>query len=457
MNIRVITNAAAVLLVAGCSKDPRPSRYKAATTEVTTVAGDFVTPRQVKSVAQKMFPQTRVSAGVGIEVEAVTDAAGDTLMYIVNNPGGGWKVLSADARTPAVLAEGAEGSFSIENACDGLKVWMDCLASDMEAVRSAATDELNFTSEEISANRSFWGADAQPAALSPTLLPNPGGEWKTRTTTVVHVVDSAENTTPRWSQNNAYSAYCPLKSNSSEDRAPAGCVAVAGAEVLYYLHNKFGVPATMVSEGYCNGNLNGYARAFYNSNTSIWSQMTSEHKHIDGTANAEALMIGHIGDIINMHYRERYSWAWPANLVNPLFSTYGIQASSGSYDEDVVKSNLEAALPVIVTATTQAIPVNFNIHCFVIDGYKRTYTEYVHLHYWYSYDFETWYDPDEYASYYTYSYSDPVITAVTINWGCGEGKSGWFTLIGDWVSPDDTNYRHNRSMIYDITIQDNEN
>ncbi len=157
MNIRVITNAAAVLLVAGCSKDPRPSRYKAATTEVTTVAGDFVTPRQVKSVAQKMFPQTRVSAGVGIEVEAVTDAAGDTLMYIVNNPGGGWKVLSADARTPAVLAEGAEGSFSIENACDGLKVWMDCLASDMEAVRSAATDELNFTSEEISANRSFWG------------------------------------------------------------------------------------------------------------------------------------------------------------------------------------------------------------------------------------------------------------------------------------------------------------
>ena len=227
--------------------------------------------------------------------------------------------------------------------------------------------------------------------------------------------------------------------------------------MLYYLHDKFGVPATMVSEGYCYGDLNGYTRAFYNPNTSIWSQMSTDYKFSAGTANAEALMIGHIGDIVGMHYRNRYSWALPGNLVDPLFSAYGIQASSGGYDEDTVKSNLEAELPVIVTATTQAIPVNFNIHCFVIDGYKKTYTEYVHLHYWQPDDFEIWYDPDIYAPYYTYSYSDPEITAITINWGWGEASSGWFTLTGDWVSPDDTNYRYNRSMIYDITIPDNEN
>lgn len=454
MNRRFLTLAAALMLMTGCSKDLHPPQIGVNIAADETVAGDFVTPGQVKSVLQKMFPQTKVSEETGFEVEAVTGAAGDTLMYIVNISGGGWKVLSADARTPAVLAEGDEGSFSIEEACDGLKAWMDCVASDMEAVRSAATEELNFTSEEISANRTFWGADAQPAAQSPTPLPNPGGRWSVTTTSVVHVADSVEHMTPLWSQNDAYSAYCPLKSNSSEDRAPAGCVAVAGAEVMYYLHSAFGVPTTMVSDGFCNGNINNYSRSFYAYSSEIWSQMRTDYSIEEGTADAEALMIGHIGDMVEMHYHNNYSWALPEKLAEQMFAYHGISADYGSYDEEVVKSNLEAGLPIIVTASEWAVPANFNIHCFVIDGYKRTFTENIQYHHWIPDDFD---DPNAmlYEPYVTRTYTDPEITAVNINWGWGPGgeTAGWYTLTGDWKAFDNTNYKYNRSMVYDITLQ----
>ena len=41
----------------------------------------------------------------------------------------------------------------------------------------------------------------------------------------------------------SYNIYCPLKSDNFW-HAPAGCVAIAGAQILYYLNHKFGVPAT---------------------------------------------------------------------------------------------------------------------------------------------------------------------------------------------------------------------
>ena len=38
---------------------------------------------------------------------------GDTLMYIVNyGHGDGWQIFSSDARTPAIIAESANGYFS---------------------------------------------------------------------------------------------------------------------------------------------------------------------------------------------------------------------------------------------------------------------------------------------------------------------------------------------------------
>ena len=44
-------------------------------------------------------------------------------MYVVNFANGnGWKIISADTRTPSILAEGDYGSFSLNNASPSVNV-----------------------------------------------------------------------------------------------------------------------------------------------------------------------------------------------------------------------------------------------------------------------------------------------------------------------------------------------
>ena len=73
-----------------------------------------------------------------------------------------------------------------------------------------------------------------------------------------------------WDQGEPYNEFCPWVTSDMKERAPAGCVAVAGAEVLYYLHNRYGVPVNMVSEGYCNGVIGNYSRWFGNADSDVW-------------------------------------------------------------------------------------------------------------------------------------------------------------------------------------------
>ena len=76
------------------------------------------------------------------------------------------------------------------------------------------------------------------------------------------------------------------------------------------------------------------------------------------------------GDVVGMHYcsfwGHYYSWALPDHIRTNLFSMYGLSCSNGSYNESLVKSNLENRLPIIVTASDCLVPADFDIHTFVI-------------------------------------------------------------------------------------------
>ena len=300
-------------------------------------------------------------------------------------------------------------------------------------------------------------AEDVPAAQSPTPLPNPEGQWHISTSSTVYILEELDHLTPQWTQNDAYSAYCPYRNDDSGVKAPAGCVAIAGAQVLYYLHHKLGKPATMISSGYCEGDVDGFARSFSNETSEIWSQMSPDYHSLSGTVNAEALLIGYVGKEINVHYHNDYSWAIPNNLRTRLFGPLGISSKRKNYSADTVKTYLDMELPVIVTASSQAIPTDFLIHCFVLDGYKKTYTKYTHYHYWVPDDLEDRLGPEQYEPYYTYSYSEPEITAVKINWGWDSQwvfgtNNGWYSLTDDWLVSGGVNYIYNRTMIYGFDV-----
>lgn len=411
---------------------------------------------QILSYIDERRPQTK-GAQNAYRLEAYNSAEGDTLMYIINyGNGDGWQILSTDTRTPAVIAESSTGRFSLEEGSPAVQVWMDMTATDIANIRNLPDEKLNFSEDEIASHKAFWASkeEVDRGLIDPD--PNPRyGYWATEVSSHTVSYDTLNHLVPQWDQNAPYNAYCPWKSDGSMKRAPAGCVAIAGAQVLYYLHEHLGVPQTMVSDGYCFGTTTGWDHDFYDYTSTIWAQMSPYYTDVPGAADAEALMIGHVGKKISMNYTNNYSFAFPNYLRTRLFSDIGISSSHGNYDAGYTKSNLLDSLPVIVTASRYVIPYDGDIHCFVIDGYRRTRIETITYHYW----VEGILDITIPEPYYTYSYSSPEIKYFKINWGWWDQwtdgvNDGFFSPTGDWYVDTGANYIYNRTMIYNLTISE---
>lgn len=117
-------------------------------------------------------------------------------------------------------------------------------------------------------------------------------------------------------------------------------------------------------------------------------------------------------------------------------------------------------MPVIVTASDLLLPIDGNIHYFVIDGYRTNRTEYTHHHYF------VWDVPPSepyipYEDYMTTSLSPATFTSIKINWGWWTQWSstpvndGWYTLTGNWVVTnrgETYDYNHNLKMMYGFAV-----
>lgn len=416
--------------------------------------------------------QTLKSAVPEYDLTVYTGDESDTLLYIVNFKNGGWKIYSSDKRTPAILAEGDKGYFSLEEGNPATAIWVDCMSKDIARVKRASDQELSFTAEEIRANRQFWSG-SQPifppeseGQEEPILRDPPPGHWEVDYYTQQETYDSIDHLVAKWSQREPYNEYSPYYVGST-DRALAGCVAIAGAQVLHYLHYKLGQPAQMCSTGYCVGDINNYFRLFDDFNSTIWASMDTCSRAGQTTSTAEGLLIGYVGELVNMHYcaigSYRYSWAIPANLKTDVFEYFGINCTHGDYNENYVKNNLQQQLPIIVSASDLLVPLDGDIHCFVIDGYLRKRTMYC-SHYYYVIDgpvspYEM-YDipPHEYT---TYTYSEPYISKIKINWGWSTQwnssnpvNDGWYSLTAGWTVSNGGTYDYNYyiKMIYDFSV-----
>ena len=461
------------LVILSCNKDSIPPHQEEPVkpTELTVEwenpdTTNFVSLDKVKEFANQHILRTKGDVNIEVKIETYGKIADTPLLYVVNyGKSDGWQILSSDARTPAVIAEGDNGYFSLEEGSPAVRVWMDMMAGSIASVRKAKDNELSISEEDIFVNKNRWTKEKQKVLPRP--IDDEDGYWvKELVSEETEIYDIVEHMTPHWDQMNPYNAYIPLKSDGSLNRAPAGCVPVAAAEVLYYLHSQWNVPNTMVSQGVCVGDINNYSRSFTNPNTEVWAEMSNSYN--GSSANAEALMIAYVGSIIGTNFHNEYSWTLPKKIRTELFPIYGITCSHGDYNASAVKQNLRNHLPVIVTATNLLIPVDFDIHCFVIDGYKMAHTKRTYYNYWVS-GFnpnprsaqpKPNYKPLLHEPYYSYSYGDLGMTGIKINWGWWTQWSshpvndGWYSLASDWTvtcNSETYSYNHNVSMIYNLT------
>ena len=458
-------------MLAACSKAPQ--EYIAEMSTVNENGVCTVSLRDVIQVVENDISKTKVSSS-NYSIEVYTaNRDKDTLMYIVNyGSGNGWKIFSADRRTPSVLAESNTGAFILDSSNGGQMAWIDRMAVDMQRVKAATDDELGFSDEEIMLNKAIWSGNT-PRILDPPSLDDDEGFWEVTTTSETEVLYEKEHLTPHWDQDEPYNQYCPLQSNNSVDRAPAGCVAVAGAEVLYYLHTKYGLPSQMVSSAYCNGDVNNYSRGFSVPTTSVWASMDTTYNGSSYSNLPEAILIGFIGHLTGMNYHNTYSWTFPSQLKTNVFNEFGYSCYDGDYSESMVQTNLSNNLPVIVTASNLLIPADFNIHCFVIDGYRITRVKFTHHHHWVPGGLLPppgggksglpKSNPNGHADYTTYSYSSPSITKIKINWGWSSQwgttplNDGWYSLTAGWTVTNGGTYDYNYNFytIHDFAIASN--
>lgn len=388
----------------------------------------------------------------------------DTLLYIVQKEDGGWTMYSSDSRIPPIVAQSSKGKYAdvVEN--EAAKLWIESMAEDIAHIKKLGDEKLKFTKEEIKENKKFWKSISDPDGLLKAEQSKLGtrgthddlfiykGHWE--------LIDSKSYgelrftserlTTTDWHQENPFNEFCPYKSNNIT-RAPAGCIAIAAAQMLFFLHNKFGVPATAPALAYCNGNVNSedYDWDQTNFNSLIWIMMEDHPERA-------APLIANVGKLANVKYGDDGSRANFRGLVDNVFLPYDIDCTYCDYDSHLLVQSLYKGIPVLLSAKTSDTNDGKKVgHAFIADRYKEFVTVTENIYEWH-------YDnppsvPVPYVSPKTeYSYSSPYIGAIGMNWGW-EGNynnEGWYGLTSDWYVEDSkgkTNWNIQRTMIYNFT------
>lgn len=429
-----------------------------------------VTLSDVTTLTKAQTNATR-AAGVAVADSKVTcfvDAQQDTLLYICDKAGGGWTVYSSDTRVPAVVAQSSSGTYADAMQNEAARLWMEAIAEDMKHIRAAADSALNFTAEEISANREFWrsvsDADAYvreklAAGGTRSFEPNPDltpvgfprGHYELASSKYYdEVYDSVPRMTKTlWYQREPCNMYCPQMSFTSMLNAPAGCVAIAGAQMLYFLHYKLSVPETAPSKAYCNGSVStGYDWDQYDYTSEIWDEM-------DSAGTNSGPLIANVGKRVNMNYGDDGSGAYTRDLVNNVFAPYGISCTYGAYDTGKLTGALLQGIPVLLDAYSTTSGGKSG-HAFIADRYKRVRHVTKRTYMW-KFDYIPPLtlvagQPDSIA----YVYSSPQIDVIGMNWGWGYSDPGeWYTLTGDWIVESYNwkyNWNINRHMICDFSV-----
>lgn len=377
----------------------------------------------------------------------------------------GFEIISADKRSPIPIAIHKSGFFNKSEEIEGFRAHLDLLA---EEIWFSLHGELDITEPEIlrkiESSLDFWSIVNSEVATIQRYKDNtkghffpdpmlPLGHWELVDVESEEIVyDSIPHLiTSRWAQDGIYNLFCPDDINQNNDtvRCPAGCVAIAGAQMLYFLHYETGVPVSSPTTGYCITHFSPrhWNQIFDNYSTNTWNLMTSS----SSTDTLAALLIGDVGKKLRMDYQWDGSEADTEDLVDDVFAPYGLDCSYiDHYDPIVITSSLISHYPVVCAGRRQTNEGKVG-HAFLVDSYKRYRTK-TTLHYEWVCD-----DPNgpvitDYQQEITYS--SPHISYYQMNWGYGPDSNNdiWCSLSGIWQYGDRTPYTYHQRMIYNFTI-----
>ncbi len=426
-------------------------------------------------------------------VEAKGPNADVPLMYVVNYDKG-WEILSADKRAQPVLAFSDGGEFSFETANPGERVWLEGLACDVLNLRTA-DKALQSRAAENNPNVGFWrglevrkkmmeegfaetraSGDSLDFSFDPLpIFPiNPlpeGGHYEFSHTYKSYMLETevGHMTTTSWHQWSPWNVKCPRAYDTDdtygEEYVPAGCVALAISQILYYMHNKVGVPTSAPTNAYYTGQYNpwdvfdwGLSFTLDGMSSSMWNMMATSGGQVNTHTNAVASLIAHVGYLSGMNYTDTGSGADDEDALEGACHYYGITGTlldGDDYNTLRIIDNLRDSLVVYASAWND----DGDGHAFVIDGYRDYKVTYHDVYDW-VWDIPQ--DPDGpqiKVPGYTITRNTNSVEClfICINWGWGSyynndnGSPVWYAPTGHWTL-DGENYDLDRLSIVDFRI-----
>lgn len=324
----------------------------------------------------------------------------NTSLYVVNYDEGGFIIMSADNRIEPVLAFSESGKLPMnEELPAGLAGWFEETSEYVEEIKTSDTEQNIYMAEA-------W----EPEAIQRVIANPIENEERDPPPTCVN---SYEGVMPllstAWHQGVGYNDLVSINigcSKYSNGRPPAGCVAIALAQIMRY---------------------HEHPKRAYN-----WVDMPDSH----GTIYT-ARLVRDIGWAVGMEYSCDGSGASAEDAVKALRNTFEYSSATlSNFDVDVVVGQLKSKLPVYLSGGNKGQIIIFPYyeggHAWVCDGYKRYITCY-----------------DTFAMMSTYLH---------MNWGWGlkssSGKefNGWFQYNRWNVSTDenDHDYNYKKKMIFNI-------
>lgn len=327
------------------------------TIKAGTIARNFFSDRVSRSISPKArgfdTRNIQLKLAQAEDNRANRSGASPVPYYVYNvrdkvNPGKkhGFVIVAADQRVTPVLGYSFSGEFTGKDLPPAFKAWMD--------------NYRNQISEIISNN-------TQPGAGVAEMWKDLSSTAQLKSSVTLTEVLPLLNTS--WSQGCDYNLYCPRDTVGDCDRAIAGCVAVAMAQIMKYWNYPMSnspIPAYLSNQY---GVIPGVDETSYR-----WTRMSSSLRSTSLTEEKDAIseLIYHCGVSVKMDYGPRTSSA--STPEKPWTDYFGYsQDMEEVYRSDysdsewalVLKKELENKRPVFYVGYSDE-----GGHAFICDGYQ---------------------------------------------------------------------------------------
>lgn len=389
------------------------------------------------------------------EIEIIT-YQNDTVMYLLKY-GNGWEMMPGDKRFPLRVAYNDEGTLDYDNMHDGQRAWFESMAEEIHVMKKHGEGIVN---EYCKVWNAFTKKIKEKNNHAKSRSEN--GKWMLHNTReVVSIEERSHLISTNWASWSErgynlepdYNMYRPFDI-SGVNHVPVDHASVCGAQVLYYFHKLWGIPANMVkSATYIDGEY-----LFGGWDSSNWAEIAKGDINVDDGMIAIALLLGHVNSLCSPS-PNAYS-----DLPYAL-SVYGIGCSRAqNWDGSIIKNNINSNKPIIadITGTIDDEDVEISL---IIDGYKyirTTYTDvYIYVENPNSYTGDM-YDHDESGNPVpeegptqeeTYTVGDMYYM---VKWGYGNEDNTYYLSnsinldYGDSIGI--VSYNRNKKMLYNFYI-----